>query len=255
MSANIKSKYLREFIKEIQYQNRNPQNIKILELLDDLSTNPEKLIFKGTKLYRSRVITDLKKINKTPNFFGYDADNSFIPPVKFTRDMRANYRYIPYLYCASDSYTALVEVRPRLGSSVSIATIVANEDLNLLDFTMQKKPGKMTEAKQNLFFDLSILYSTPVTDDDNILDYIPTQYIAEYAKNLGYDGIIFTSSLTPERNQYSFDFFNAVIFKYEKCSVLKSNVFLITNNYVDCEQIDNDIEKLQIKSNMLRIKD
>ena len=39
--VNMKSKLLKKFIKEIQFNNRNPKDVKVLGLLDDLSTNPE----------------------------------------------------------------------------------------------------------------------------------------------------------------------------------------------------------------------
>lgn len=182
MEIKIRSRYLREFIAEIQYRNRNPQNNKALELLNDLETNPVRILPVGTELFRCRVISDRSKINKEKGFYGYGKKDSFVPPADVTRDLRANYRYIPYLYCANDPYTALVEVRPRLGAHVSVATIQVNEELRLLDFTMANVPSKMSEAKRNLFSDLSALYSKPVTNDDDILDYIPTQYMQNMQK-------------------------------------------------------------------------
>ena len=71
-------------------------------------------------------------------------------------------------------------------------------------------------AKKNLFLDLSMLYSSPVSNTDDILDYIPTQYIAEYVKSKGYDGIAFSSSLVPEINKRHPDRFNIVVFNYNK---------------------------------------
>jgi len=245
---SIKSKFLREFIKEIQYNNRNPKDTKALELLDDISTNPEIVINMNTSLYRSRIVSDESKINKEKNFYGYNAKDSFIPPAKLTKDLRANYRYIPYLYCANHSYIALVETRPRMGALVSVATIVNDEPIRLLDFTIQNKPSKMSEAKKNLFLDLSTLFSTPVTNDDDILDYIPTQFIAEYAKNIGYDGIAFSSSLTPYVNKNNPDRYNIVIFNYNKCRVIKSNTVKIMNVDIECMQIDDDTVKLNTKS-------
>lgn len=238
MNVKIHSQYLRDFIKEIQFNNRNPRDIKAIKLLDDISTNPERVLSKGTELFRCRIIKDESKIDKEKGFYGYGARDSFVPPFKLTKDFRANYRYIPYLYCANHPYTALVEVRPCLGAYVSVATIQVNEMIRVLDFTMQKIPSKMTDAKRNLFADLSVLYSKPVTDDDDALDYIPTQYIAECAKNLGYDGIVFRSSLTPElENQddilyQAFDRYNVVVFNYEKCAPVKSNVVEITLNSI-----------------------
>lgn len=188
------------------------------------------------------------------DFFGYDAKESFVAPPNKTRDMRANYRYIPYLYCANHAYIALIEVRPRLGAQVSVATIRVDEKIRLLDFTMQNPSKRMTGPKRNLFNDLSMLYSTPVTSDDDILDYIPTQYIAEYAKNLGYDGIVYRSSLAPELNSQEIinsldlDRYNVVVFNYKKCSVIKSNVVRVTASYIESEQTDADLLRLDIRS-------
>lgn len=243
----LKSKILKDFIKEIQFKNRNPQDIKALRLLDDISTNPEILLNKGTNLYRCRIVTDKNKINKEEKFYGYGAKESFVPPINLTRDLRANYKYIPYLYCSNNPYISLVEVRPRMGSLVSIATIINNYPIRLLDFTVSNKPSKMTEAKMNLFSDLSVLYSTPIASDDDVLEYIPTQFIAEYVKNRGYDGIAFSSSLTPEINKEHPDRFNIVVFNYGKCSVIKSNVVEIQGIDVDGMQVD-DGDELDIRS-------
>ncbi len=243
---NIRSKHLRDFIKEIQYNNRNPQDTKALALLKNIHSNPERKLPIGTLLYRCRLIKDVSKVENKSPFFGYGKKDSFIPPISSTRDMRANYRYIPYLYCANHPYTALVEVRPRLGSNVSLATISVEEELTLLDFTLSYIPKNMDEAKQNLFADLSMLFSKPVTAEDDILDYIPTQYISEYVKHLDYDGIIFRSSLTPELDDKDataeefYDRYNVVVFNYKKCTPVKSNVVNITRNYFEYKQIDDD---------------
>ena len=249
--GKIRSIYLRNFINEIQYHNRNPRDIKALELMNDLSTNPERILPIGTLLYRCRIISNMKDIGKEDGFYGYGKKDSFIPPVKATRDMRANYRYIPYLYCANHPYTALVEVRPRLGPNVSIATIKANKEISLLDFTLNETPKKMSEPKENLFADMSMLFSKPVTSDDDILDYIPTQYIAEFSKYLGYDGIAFRSSLTPELEDQDLniskeaDRYNIVLFNYDKCAPIKSNIINVVRNYLEYKQIDQDTEKLE----------
>lgn len=245
---NLKSKYLRQFIQEIQYHNRNPKDIKALELLDDISTNPEIVIETSALLYRCRIVVDKKDIGKEKNFHGYNAQGSFVPPPKSTRDMRANYRYIPYLYCANNPYISLVEVRPPLGSLISIATIEVTAPIRLLDFTVQQKPSQMTEAKKNLFLDLSMLYSTPVANTDDILDYIPTQYIAEYAKSKGYDGIAFSSSLVPEVNKKYPERYNVVVFNYHKCFVKKSNLIAVKGIDIEGEQVDEDIQNIDIRS-------
>ena len=200
---------------------------------------------------------DMSKAGKENGFYGYGKSDSFVPPPNVTRDLRANYRYIPYLYCANHPYTALVEVRPRLGANVSVATIVTNEELTLLDFTLKDILRRMTDPKLNLFADLSMLYSKPVTSDDDILDYIPTQFVAEYAKRLGYDGIAFRSSLTPELTDQDvhadqrLDRYNIVVFNYHKCEATASNVVNVTRNYLECEQIDQDPHPVDIHTTIL----
>ena len=92
------------------------------------------------------------------------------------------------------------------------------------------------------------MFSKPVTDDDDITDYIPTQFIAEYAKRLGYDGIVFRSSLVPDINENQMERFNIVVFNYQKCEPVKSNVIEITNQFYDCHQIDEDSKRINIKS-------
>lgn len=258
--GNIRSKYLKEFIEEIQFRNRNPQDIKVLELLDDLSTNPERRIPVGTHLYRCRIMSDTSKAGKENGFYGYGKSDSFVPPPNVTRDLRANYRYIPYLYCANHPYTALVEVRPRLGANVSVATITTNAELTLLDFTLKDIPRRMTDTKLRLFADLSMLYSKPVTSEDDILDYIPTQFVAEYAKRLGYDGIAFRSSLTPELEDQDvhmyqdLDRYNIVVFNYQKCEATASNIVNVTRNYLECEQIDQDTHRVDIHTTILDMR-
>lgn len=144
--------------------------------------------------------------------------------------MRANYRYIPYLYCTSTPYLSIVEVRPRLGMKVSVATIMVNENLRLLDFSMQGySKNKPSGTKQNLMGKLSQLYSTPIVEDDDTLDYIPTQYIAEFVKNMGYDGIAFKSSLYDDKNEL-----NIVIFNYDKCEAVESVVYTVEQSYYSC---------------------
>lgn len=252
MNQDYKSNYFKEFIEEIKYKNRNPKNTEVLKLLDNKSTNPFRTIEAGTILYRSRIIEDESKINQSNGFFGYSAKESFVPPIEKTNDLRANYKYIPYLYCAGDPYTSLVEVRPRLGAHVSVARIKVNNDMLLLDFTRQSIPNDMSKEKVDLFDDISSLFSKPIAIDDEILDYIPTQFIAEYAKNLGYDGIAFRSSLTPELKDQDtvlhkeLDRYNIVIFNYENCEPIKSNVFEIIFNHIESKQIDSDTDKIDM---------
>ena len=236
---------LREFIKEITYINRNPEEGRVLELLRDKSTNVERLIPAGEIFYRSRIIKDIKEIgkDKESGFWGFDQKGSFVAPKEATRDMRANYRYIPYLYIADNPRLAIYEIRPRYGARVSLASIRANEKLAILDFTATLTKAGTAASKQNLFKEISECFSKPVTEDDDIIDYIPTQYIAEFAKKIGYDGIAYTSSLRKEGNKGTYGT-NYTIFNYGKMEAIRSNVFAIDQVSYEFKQEDDDNQKL-----------
>ena len=135
-------------------------------------------------------------------------------------------------------------MRPRLGARVSVARIRVNERLRLLDFSLQNYPKGMKSVKINLFHALSQLYSKPVTEDDDTLDYIPTQYIAEFVKRIGYDGIVFKSSLYNDENSV-----NVVIFNFDKCEAVDSVVYDVTRNDYTCEMEDL-VSELRLNSQL-----
>lgn len=249
INRELKSANLKKFIKEITYNNRNPQDNKVLEQIKDFSTNPEIILHNGDLLYRARIIKNDENITNKSPFYGLSKTESFVAPKSKTRDMRANYRYIPYLYCSNSKYIASLEVRPKLYSKVNISTIEVKEKMTILDLTMRKFPKRMIESKINLFNDLSKLYSKPALDDDDIIDYIPTQYIAEYVKNLGYDGLAYISSLDTQALRNNFiENMNYVIFNYNKCETIKSNIYQINDWDFRFTQIDQDLVRKSIVS-------
>ena len=211
-----------EFVKEIKFNNRNPQNISLLKTLDNLSANPTTIVEKGEKFFRCRVVNnDLDKVDVDKNFKGYNEKGSFVTPREKASDMRANYRFIPYLYVASSEKIAMLETRPKDVSLVSVANIVVCEELTLFDLRKTKELSDHSRnVKDNFLIDLAELYSKPVDTNDDQIDYVPTQYIAEYIKNLDYDGIIYPS--TKGKDKYKD--YNIVIFNYEKCRAKSSKL-------------------------------
>lgn len=74
---------------------------------------------------------------------------------------------------------------------------------------------------------------------------------------LGYDGIAFRSSLTPELSNQdvhkdeNMDRYNIVVFNYQKCEPIASNIVNITRNYLECEQIDEATRRIDIHPTIL----
>ena len=67
-----------------------------------------------------------------------------------------------------------------------------------------KEPGP-EEKKIAVWRDIDKAFSRPVTQNESTADYVPTQIIAEFFKNNGFDGIAYRSSLDKGHNVVLFD--------------------------------------------------
>ncbi len=128
------------------------------------------------------------------------------PPPKIAAAGRMNARGIPVFYGATDRNVALAEVRPPVGSKVVVAQFDIIRPLRLLavealrslsvggsPFDPQYLPRKQKAA---FLCGLSEQITKPVMPDDETLNYIPTQVIAEYLASLDkptLDGMIYPS--------------------------------------------------------------
>jgi hypothetical protein len=240
-----RSRKLKEFVHEIKFRNRNPKDNSVLDMLDDKSSNPVLVLKAGMIIYRARIFTGEVIAVHEGKFVGFSEKDSFVPPHDKTLDMRANYRYIPYLYCSDIAYGAVCEVHPRFGAFVSIAEIEVNGDIELFDFAFDNVPNGMDQTKENLCRSLSELFAKPVTTDDDITDYIPTQYIAEYIKNIGYDGIVYRSAVANSSKNYA-------IFNYEKCKAVSSSIYSITGHIVEIASMSSFNPITEIKGDIQR---
>ncbi|MEW9500743.1 RES family NAD+ phosphorylase [Jeotgalibacillus marinus] len=149
------------------------------------------------------------------------------PPYDKATSGRGNPKGIPYLYVASNKYTCIAETRPWVGAEITIATIHLKEPIEVIDLSSKvflSSPFLMDDLSQNiesiiLLNKLSDELSKPINPFESDIEYIPTQYLTELIKNLGYDGLKFKSSLGAGEN---FVFFSLKKFEYitlDKCNV------------------------------------
>jgi hypothetical protein len=138
---------------------------------------------------------------------------------------RANPKGIPYLYCATSKETALAEVRPWIGSLISLGLFSIIRDLRLLDCTARKKGfrGFFSEPapevrEEMVWTHINHAFAAPVGLSDDVADYVPTQIIAELFKSEGFDGIVYASSLVEEEN-------NIVIFDLKVAQLVNCRLF------------------------------
>jgi copper chaperone CopZ len=143
------------------------------------------------------------------NFWGFDKDGSDAPRETISQG-RVNPPGISCLYTANSIITAISEVQPSIGQTVSVGKIKTLKDLNIFDFSFSKTykdsdflDKSVVEIKEKygisigkiaIFLNtLSELFSRPAMG--NVDNYYATQYLSEYIRNLGFDGIRYRSSL------------------------------------------------------------
>lgn len=125
---------------------------------------------------------------------------------------RANPKGIPYLYLATDKETAMSEVRPWVGSYVSVGQFKIVRDLSLIDCSLRHQNSLIyfeepnaEERERAVWSHIDHAFSRPVNSSDRTAEYVPTQIITELFKNEGFDGIGYKSALGKGLNIVLFD--------------------------------------------------
>lgn len=163
----------------------------------------------GQKLYRSRITpVGQKKIK---------CDKMGCPPKELATAGRANPIGIPYLYLSDSAKTTYFEVRAVYLDQLSVGTFRIERELELVDFIYEVNlflayndgttSLKEIVIKKKIIDTISDDLSKPLRRYDSELEYVPTQLICEYCKQIvGADGISFESSLHKGgRNYVLFD--------------------------------------------------
>lgn len=225
----------------VLYKDRFFVKHQLLDILSKYVSENIVEVYSGQIFFRSRIIDDscindhmvykcygapdgerldIGYHNKSNPFKGLTKEASFVPPKNVrVSDGRANPKYIKYLYVSESPTTTLFEVRPFIGDAVNIAQIRVNRPLKIANIAVELDLSENNNATVDMYIMRMIqrAFSKPTNDSD---DYIPSQIIAEYLKNLGYDGIRYNSSL-------HFGGVNLTIFNYEKCEAISSQDFRI----------------------------
>ncbi len=148
---------------------------------------------------------------------GEETEEQFpLPPARMTplihsaREGRANAKEIPCLYLSNDRDTAMSEVRPWIGSHVSVGQFKILRDLTLIDCSLEHAvkpiyhcPPEMQERA--VWSHIDHAFSKPVSLEETTADYAPTQILAEAFRKNGYDGVFYKSLLGSGFNIALFD--------------------------------------------------
>ncbi len=185
---------------ELMHENRffpqtNFDQKRLQELLNSLIIRVEQL---SCSWFRARI---------TKNARTYSNNEMGAPPKKLASSGRANPVGIPYLYIASKLKTALSEVRPHPGEKVCVASLQVDEGLKIADLRQPRKsisPFLLGDEDElgALREDISFLeklgneLTNPVSPSTASIEYIPSQYLCEFIKKIGFDGVAYRSSMS-----------------------------------------------------------
>lgn len=188
------------FRDELKHENRffpkgmpDSELDRLRELLDYLITPADEI---PAKLFRARV-----QDGNQP----YPPGKMGKPPAEIATYGRANPAGIPYLYLASDERTAVAEIRPYKGDSTCVAAFEVPQTLKIVDLRNPRKtisPFLIDEDELPLLRrDIGFLcrlgeeLTRPVLPKSAHLEYLPSQYLCEFIKQCGFDGVRYRSSV------------------------------------------------------------
>lgn len=198
-------------LKDENYFNFEDEIIAILKIyIDDckITVNKEQAFF------RARIGFEAKKRSI---FGGFEGEMVFVPysnsqigapPPYLAGFGRINRAGVSYLYCASDKYTAISEIRPHPGDIVSIGKFLLNKDCLIFDLTESQFLKFYTNDKSlDTFKQLNTLTELlqKVIPPSERQAYNITQLIADCIRKLDFDGILFPSSVGQGHNLVLFN--------------------------------------------------
>ncbi|MBR1530830.1 MAG: RES family NAD+ phosphorylase [Eubacterium sp.] len=208
---------------------------EIKNSLNEISSTEKSTIlemrYASEKLYDVKsdksLSTALKKWNRNIKFKGYNAKDSGAPEPDKIKNGRANPDHIRYLYLSEDIETPIYEIHPKIGDTVSVACAELTKSVKVFDLTNDRHQNKTTDSPnlKTLFETIGEMFSQPINASD-ATKYLPTQFISEKIKNMGFDGIRFISSVHKGG-------VNIVLFDPSLCKIVSSDLFVVNDISMD----------------------
>lgn len=211
------------FSDELKNENRFFINSDYLEVFDIIIDQHNFEIGTDLKLYRGRVNN---RNDKTP----YTGKDIGMPsPNISTSHGRANPYGINYMYLADDPETVIAELRPNIGEFISIGEFILNKEKKVIKLNdVVGISGSIYDKWDssfvcNFMLHLSLSFSRPIDRNYKELEYLPSQYFAEYCKKKGYEGIMFLSSVMEQgdKEHYNYVFFDDSDVVYKSTEVYR----------------------------------
>ena len=204
-------------------------------------------VAKGTILWRAQRGINYREDEKGVDIAAFGATR-MKPLSDRAREGRANPSGIPMLYLASDERTAISEVRPWIGSEVSVAQVRIVRELNAInlsvghgqsaakhldfDVLIGKKQPSPKRKEKAVWIDIDNAFSHPITLSDDTADYAPTQILAELFRDDGYDALVY-------RSQFGEKGYNVALFNLEDGKIINAAPYIVSEMKLEFEEIGN----------------
>ena len=208
---------------------RNPETQGFLETVLQTAEKRVKIVPEGTRLWRAQLGCEEPHRENGVLVGRRPFEDARMKPLpKCAIEGRANPTGIPVLYLATDTGTAIAEVRPWISSYVSVGVFKTCRELKLVNCISEMGAriiygimGCESQAKlppdrreECVWTYIDYAFAEPVTRNSNVADYASTQIIAELFKAHGYDGIAYRSSL--ETNGHNMAIFDLDVVKLDE---------------------------------------
>ena len=238
----------RDFDRSVRGQFRYARTSKQAAFLDEVAKTGGKRVRglkAGARFFRAQLGHSWRKEEIAPGeyeeFPGAHDRDRMIPNAQFVGDGRVNAKGIVCLYLATNEETAALEVRPLVGSYVSIAQFRIVRNLRIVDCS-EKLVGNFTgyfkndwtaaEIEHQVWADINDAFSAPIERSDGGLTYVPTQIIAETLRLHGYDGIAYKSG-------YGEEGFNVALFDTTAAELKMCGLHGVAKMKVELSMADN----------------
>lgn len=183
-----------DFSESIKHTNRFFSSNFNADVFSSFLTMVQKTYEEGTSFYRARI---------SPNSNGFEKAEMFAPPVGKRTAGRVNPDGIGVLYLSTDDKTVLNETRVTAYDYVTIGTFknkkpikVANiSEISRVSPFLYNDEFERFALNRKVFQEMAYEIAKPIRRNDSPLEYLPTQYIAEFVKSEGYDGVEYESTL------------------------------------------------------------
>lgn len=170
----------------------------------------------------------------------FKLDEMGAPPGRLASHGRANPPGIPYLYLASTADTAASEIRPHTGENICIAKFEVSFPITAVDLRDPRchlSPFILSDALSivHLRDDIPFLeklgeeLTRPVVPKGAAIDYIPSQFLCEFIKKKGYDGVAYNSSMS--------DGFNFALFEPSRAHGVSCEMYSVESMTVRIKPI------------------